>query len=312
MSQVLFEQYKEALRRGHAAVAHGRLEAAAAAYEAAAAVAPDRALPYTSLADVLHRLGRHDASERAYADALQRAAGDETALRGRAALRLELRRPLDAARDLEALAEALEDAGRLPEACDAACDALDIAESRARRRIVERLARQLRSLDSNTEAAEALARAAPYLESAEMLDDEEPGPARGEAIEAPAAAPFDPVAARLEAEALMSSGGVSPARTLLLSIAEAERTAGHLDAALDACLILMTVDPADSAVQLEIAANQAARGWMDLAREKIALLGRLAELDSNAEVATTIRAFAHDHGIDVAGSTRDKGVPPTS
>lgn len=312
MSQVLFEQYKEALRRGHAAAAHGRLEAAVAAYEAAAAVAPDRALPYNSLADVLHRLGRHDASERAYADALQRAAGDETALRGRAALRLELRRPLDAARDLEALAEALEDAGRLPEACDAACEALDIAESRARRRIVERLAKQLRSQDGDPMAAEALARAAPYLESAGVLDEQEPGSAPGEPVEAPAPAPFDPVAARMEAEGLISSGTTGRARTLLLSIAEAERAAGHLDAALDACLILMTVDPADPAVQLEIAANQAARGWMDLVRHKVALLGRLAELDSSAEAAATIQAFARDHGIDVSGMARDEAAPPAS
>lgn len=312
MSQVLFEQYKEALRRGHAAVAQGHLEAAVRAYEAAATLAPDRVLPHTSLADVLHRLGRHDASERAYGDALQRSAGDETALRGRAALRLELRRPLDAARDLEALAEALEDAGRLPEASNAVCDALDIAESRVRRRIVERLAKELRSLDGDPKAAEALARAAPYLETAAEPGDQESGSESEPSTEVAAPPPFDPVARRLEAETLMASGSTREARPLLLAIAAAERTAGHLDAALDACLILMTVEPADSALQLEIAANHAARGWSDLAREKLALLARIAELDSNAEVVASIRAFADDHGIDLSRAALNEAPRPAS
>ena len=310
MSQILFEQYKEALRRGHIAVGRGHLEAAVSAYEAAAAVAPDRALPHTSLGEVLNRLGRHDASERAYDAALRRAPADEAALRGRAAVYLELRRPLDAARDLEALADALERAGRLADACNAACAALDIAESRARRRRVERFADQLAELVGDAAASEAAARTARYLEpAAAVRADSDETEAEGMAEEAEAAAmtappiAFDPVAARMQAEAVMASGETSSARPLLLSIAAAERKMGRLDAALDACLILMTIDPADPAVQLEIAANQAARGWTELVRDKVMLLGRLADLDSNGPAAAMIRGFAQEY--EIAGLAAD-------
>ena len=76
MSEVLYEQYKEALRRGHVAALRGRLDAAAAAYEEAAVIAPDRALPYVGLGGVLTRLGRSDAALVAYAAALERAPAD--------------------------------------------------------------------------------------------------------------------------------------------------------------------------------------------------------------------------------------------
>src|SRR3972149_5118565 len=57
MSQALYEEYKEALRRGHVAALRGRLDVAEAAYRAAAAIAPDRALPYGSLGAGLRRAG---------------------------------------------------------------------------------------------------------------------------------------------------------------------------------------------------------------------------------------------------------------
>ena len=60
MSEVLYEQYKDALRRGHVAALRGRLDAAAAAYREAARIAPDRALPHVGLGGVLARLGRTD------------------------------------------------------------------------------------------------------------------------------------------------------------------------------------------------------------------------------------------------------------
>lgn len=323
MSQILFEQYKEALRRGHTAAAAGRLEAAATAYEAAAAIAPDRALPYTSLGDVLRRLGRQEASERAYGDALQRSPRDEGALRGRASLRLELRRPLDAAHDLEGLAESLEYAGRLSEACEAACDALEIAESRDRRRIVERLVRQLSAQDGDPRAAAALARAAAFVVVTPVA---EPDASAGD-VDTPASgsqvAVFDAVVARVEAERLVASGAPGDARPLLISIAASEREAGRLDGAMDACFILMSIDPADPAVQLEIAANQVARGWLDLARDKVTLLSRLAELDAipsvrsdaNSDVSPDARAlidaFARDHGFELPPGIGD-GSPGIS
>ena len=73
MSEVLYEQYKDALRRGHVAALRGRLDAAAAAYHEAARIAPDRALPYVGLGGVLTRLGKSDEALVAYAAALERA-----------------------------------------------------------------------------------------------------------------------------------------------------------------------------------------------------------------------------------------------
>lgn len=306
MSQILFEQYKEALRRGHIAAARGHLEAAVTAYETAAAIAPNRALPWISLGDVLHRLGRHETSDRAYGNALQRAPGDEAALRGRAAVRLAAGRPVDAARDFEALAESLERSGRLAEASDAACTALEIAESRTLRRTVERLARLLAGLGDDAAIA-ALARAARHVEPAPIPREEAPVDDALEPSEAAGAVTFAFGPARIEAEALLAAGDTSAARTLLLSIAAAEREAGRLDAALDACLILMTIDPADLAVQLEIAANQATRGWTALAAQKVRLLRRLADLDSNAEAIAAIHAFARDHAIEVGAGSAGSG-----
>ncbi len=49
VSEALYERYKDALRRGHAASLRGRFDEAIAAYREAASIAPDRALPQASL-----------------------------------------------------------------------------------------------------------------------------------------------------------------------------------------------------------------------------------------------------------------------
>ena len=303
MSQSLYEQYKEALRRGHVAALHGRLEAAATAYEAAAAMAPDRALPFTSLGGLLHRLGRPDGAEAAYAAALQRAPGDEAALRGRAALWSDLGQHLAAARDFEALADTLEQSGRLPAACDAARRALELAESRARRRTLERLAAQLGTSSGDPAAAEALRLALQVLGSAAI-----PG-AAPEAVpetdESVAEVPVEPAMRAVslaEAEALLDLGDVAAARSALLALAQADRAAGRLDAALDACLLLIAVDPSDPALQLEIAAIQVARGWPALATEKLRLLGRLTAFEGDTASSATIAAFATEHRLVLVGA----------
>jgi tetratricopeptide (TPR) repeat protein len=85
-----FEAYKEALRRGHVAVLQGNLDEALAAYREASTFAPDRPLPWTSLASVLHRLGRPNEALAAYDRALDRSPDDEGALRARQAIVEEL------------------------------------------------------------------------------------------------------------------------------------------------------------------------------------------------------------------------------
>src|SRR3989304_2267902 len=127
MSQSLYEQYKEALRRGHVAALHGRLEAAATAYEAAAAMAPDRAPPFTSPGGLLPPPPGPPAP-----------------------------------------ADTLGQSGRLPAACDAARRALELAESRARRRTLERLAAQLGTSSGDPAASEGLRPALQGLGSAAL------------------------------------------------------------------------------------------------------------------------------------------------
>ena len=321
MSQILYEQYKDALRRGHVAALRGRLDQAVAAYQAAAAIAPDRALPHASLGTVLQRLGQLDAADEAYGAALQRAPGDEAALRGRAELRAGRGNRIEAARDFETLAEALERTGRMVDACDAARRALELAESRTRRRAVERLAGVLREQDAEPSVAGALRLAMQLLEPMYVAPPADG--AAGEAPEAavdgggtppagappePATAPepapepaLHPVAALLEAEALLDAGDVPAARAILLTLAGQQRATGRLDAALDACLVLMAIDPSDTDLQLEIAANQLARGWSALAAEKVRLLARLAELDADQGAANAVTAFSVQHGLTDAG-----------
>lgn len=312
MSQILYEQYKDALRRGHIAALRGRLDLAVAAYEVAAAIAPDRALPHASLGAVLARLGRIDAAEAAYAAALQRAPGDETALRGRAEMRAEHGNRLDSARDFEILAEELERGGRTVDACDAARRALELAESRTRRRTVERLAALLREQDADPAAAEALRLAMQLLEPVRVetrqaaADTDEIGPAAvaddAEALLI-AAEPvaedhhLDAVATLLQAEAQLDANDLGGARTTLLALASHQRAMGRLDAALDACFVLMAIDPNDTELQLEVTANQLARGWSSLASEKVRLLTRLAELDEDEAAAGAVAIFVIQHGL---------------
>jgi Flp pilus assembly protein TadD len=66
VSDSRYDQYREALRLGHAATLRGRSEAAASAYREAALLAPDRALPLVGLADALATLGRTDEAIAAY------------------------------------------------------------------------------------------------------------------------------------------------------------------------------------------------------------------------------------------------------
>ena len=214
------------------------------------------------------------------------------------------------------------------DACDAARRALELAESRSRRNAVERLAGLLRDQDADPTVAEALRLALQLLEPMRNADGvatsaggspaddappaDEPGSASSPEPEGPAEEPpLDVTAALLEAEGLLDARDVVRARDALLALAIRQRALGRLDAALDACLVLMTIDPSDTQLQLEIAANQEARGWSGLAAEKVRLLGRLADLDADADALAAVKAFAARHGIPtdtsavVAGSGED-------
>ncbi|MEW5990911.1 MAG: hypothetical protein AB1736_06150 [Chloroflexota bacterium] len=341
MSQALYEQYKDALRRGHVAALRGRLDAAEAAYRAAAAIAPDRALPYVSLGGVLRRAQRIDDALAAFGVALTLAPEDEGALRGRAELQAERGRRAEAAIDFEALAGIFDRAGRLTDAADAARRALELAESRSRRREMERLGSLLRESGTDRDAVDALDRALRILEAVDAgveappPDEAAPPPVgvqatapaepepepeatpQPEAEQEPEASPElsaqppsppapDPAVLRAVADALLDSGDTRGGTERLLALAALHRAAGRLDAAMDACLALLAVAPSDHRLQRQIAAIQLDRGWNAAAAEKLRLLARLADLDGDAEARAAISAFAVERGIE----TPPGSVPP--
>lgn len=171
MTEALYERYKDALRRGHVAALRGRLEQALAAYADAAEIATDRPLPWASIGSVRLRMGDAGEALAAYDAALARAPRDEAALLGRAEALVRLNRRARAADALDLAADLQHQAGRQPEALDTARRALELAESKARRRYVEALARELRGAsDLDQEAELALARALQILEPPAVIE----------------------------------------------------------------------------------------------------------------------------------------------
>ena len=285
MSEVLYEQYKDALRRGHMSALRGRLDAAAAAYREAARIAPDRALPYVGLGGVLARLGRAEEALSAYGLALDRAPSDEGAMHGRADVLATLGRRAEAAETLDRLALILERDGRLADACDVARRALELAESRGRRRQVESLVARLRTAaPEDAAAADALERALGILESGPGVT---PRVARttadgdaGDAIDGPASAPPppDPSLLTLAVEEALEAGDLDEARRRALVAAIGHREVGQFHAAMDACYQALAILPSDPDIHLLLAELYLDRGWRGPAADKLALLGRLSQL----------------------------------
>jgi tetratricopeptide (TPR) repeat protein len=313
MSGSLYEGYKEALRRGHVAALRGRLDVAMAAYREASRIAPDRALPYVGLGGVLARLERVDEALAAYRVALERAPDDEGALRGRADLLVSIGRAAEAATTLDRLARALETAGRLADACDVARRALELAESRGRRGLVQSLVAGLRENAGDPSVAEALERALGVLEDApspmpdgDGVGAEPSGPATAERSEAgtsaetaPAAEPEtpavrlapppDPVALSLAYEAAFDAGKLDEARKGAVASASAYRTLGQFHAAVDACYEALAIAPADPGVHFALAQLYLDRGWRSLAADKLLLIGRLAQLTGDTASQARLR-----------------------
>src|ERR1051326_3421173 len=86
MARPLFEQYKDALRRGHVALLNDELATALEAYTEAASLVPDRPLPWASIAAVLARLGRGEESIAPYDRAISLAPDDRAIGEARAAV----------------------------------------------------------------------------------------------------------------------------------------------------------------------------------------------------------------------------------
>jgi len=159
MTDDLYERYKESLRLGHVAVLRGALDEALEAYRAAAAIAPSRALPHTSLGGVLLRLGHLEEALVEYAAAVARAPHDEGALLGQAEALTTAGQRVDAAQALDHVAEIQEAAGRLPEAADTLRRALELDEAPDRARHQRGLLREIRLSAGDQAAEQLLARA---------------------------------------------------------------------------------------------------------------------------------------------------------
>ena len=294
----LYERYKDALRRGHVAALRGRSEAAIDAYGEAASIAPDRALPHTSLGGILVRMDRLNDAVAAYDRALALAARDEGALRGLAEVQIRTGRRTDAATTLDRLADSFDETGRLADATDAARRALELAESRARRRQVEEFARRLRAaagadetaqraLDQALRVLEPTQTAATGVETAAGGATEAPrAPDAGEPAPTPEPEPEpEPVglgiALGAAAEAALQAGDLVAAHDGLLAAARAHRRAGRLSAAIDACYLAIGLGPSDPGLHLLLVELYLDRGWRGQAMEKLLLLGRLADLDDD-------------------------------
>lgn len=314
MSVDLFERYKEALRRGHIAALAGELETALACYSEAAAIAPERALPYTSRGAVFLRLGRPVEAGEAFDAGLERGPTDAAALAGRAEAFIQTGRPADAAGLLDRLAAVRSAAGQHVEALDAARRALELAESKSRRRDVRRLADIVRASAPDREAETILADALRILDASEAAIVEAAQPESSEAVKGSVLEPLetaeepgpelepepepeapDPLAMTADAEAALDAGDASLARDLFLRLAQVHATLGQRDAALDACYRALAVAPDDRLLHLFLVELYLERGWEPLATEKLALLERVAALDGDTagvELVRQVRAGA--------------------
>lgn len=321
-SPSLYERYKDALRRGHVAALRGRLEPAIDAYGEAATIAGDRALPHAAIGGIFVRMGKMPEALAAYDRALAVGPRDETSLRGRAEVLRSLRRPVEAADTLDRLAEVLDGAGRVPDACDAARRALELAESKERRRYVMSLAVRLREMTGDPAADQALAHALRFLEPAaprepepEPVDAVVAEPVEAVAPEAepatepapepeppPEAVPVpepehrlaNPVALGAAGEDALYAGDPIAARDGLLAAAYGYRRTGRGLAAIDACFLALAVAPAGGELHLMLAELYLDVGWRALAVDKLVLLTKLAELDGDPTTRERVCRIAKD------------------
>jgi tetratricopeptide (TPR) repeat protein len=290
MSDALYERYKDALRRGHVAAGRDRHDAALEAYGEASRLAPDRALPFVGVGNVLAKLGRRADALAAFDAALDRAPADEGALRGRADLLAAGGDRIGAAESLDRLTAALDQAGRLTDATVAASRALELAESRDRRATVRRLSARLEAADhaADPAAAEALVAARRQLEDPAM-DPVAPAPGEPEPVPEP---PFQPGPATAAVEDAAAAGDAATTRTLALAAAAGHRAAGHGAAAIDVCYIALAGSPAAPDLHLSLAELYLDRGWRSVAADKLLLLARLAELTDDADTRRRVCAIA--------------------
>ena len=105
------------------------------------------------------------------------------------------------------------------------------------------------------------------------------------------------------AEAADLAGDEKALRSLLVWTARAYAREGKFEAGLDATHRLLQRGPGDVDAHLVLVELYVARDWNNLAAEKLALLGRIAELDDDEETrqrlcAVASRAFPNDDRLE--------------
>jgi tetratricopeptide (TPR) repeat protein len=281
MARPLFEQYKDALRRGHLALLGDELDAALEAYREASALVADRPLPYASMGAVLERLGRAEEALAAYDKAVALAPGE--------AMYTEPR---------ESIAASLRSAQALTEASGSHLDVPPRPD--------------LESATDTPAAADDVAGDEVAGAAAPVAEPENPAAATWPAIDLPSlpppplvGPPPDPAALQAEADGLVDGGDPAAARDLLLLAVAVHRDAGRLDAAIDSCLQLLALRPGDPRVHLAIANLQLDRGWRSVATEKIELLLRLTSLSGDAQAEADVHLLAADRLRDESPARLD-------
>jgi hypothetical protein len=119
--------------------------------------------------------------------------------------------------------------------------------------------------------------------------------------------PPDPETLLAEAADLVRAGDTAAARELMLIAIQVHRTAGRLDAALEACLQLLAIAPGDPQAHLAIANLQLDHGWTGLATEKIELLLRLTALTGDTQAEADVHGLASERLRDEVVSASSPG-----
>ena len=239
-------------------------------------------------AGVLARLGRPADALAAYAAALKRTPNDEGALHGRADVLAETGRRAEAAATLEHLAAVLDAQGRLADACDVARRALELAESRDRRKgrggprrpTSRGIRRPVGGRSPGAGADRPRGRSDGRPPTGRRIEPGSRGRRLGRRGHPVAASsqPPDPGGLVLAFEAAVDAGDLDEARRQAVLAAAGHRSLGQLHAAIDDCYEALAIAPADPAVHLMLAELYLDRGWRTLSADKLVLLGRLVRM----------------------------------
>ena len=310
MPDPILERYKEELRAGHVAAMKGRLEAALEHYRQAAELAEGRAMPQTSMGQVLLRMGRTDEALAAFSKALGRAPHDEAAITGRIEALIAAGRGPEAAEMLERLAEVQAASDREPEALASLERALTLTVTRRREKRAAELAVRLGVIRASAPAEAAAEVTPPAEEPAPPADAAAPEPtpfdesqvAAIRATPAPTpggppdllAAP-DPEAFFDEAEQAREAGQTREALALYVLASDAYARAGAREAALEVCQRALAISPEAPSVHLALVRLYLGRGWRERAIEKLTLLDHLLALGPTSGARRQIATLAAAH-----------------